>query len=55
MLKKPLKEVDIRVLDYHLRKGLIRDEDLKKSLAELPDEAANATQVEVKMEPVRRG
>jgi len=53
-VKPLLKDQDLRVLDYHLRKGLIREEDLKESLQQLPDEADNATWIDVKMEQVER-
>lgn len=51
MAKIDPKNYDVRILEYHLRRGNIAPEDLQKQLDELPDSADNAVETQVRFEP----
>jgi hypothetical protein len=41
------KKFDVRVAERNIQRGLLRPEDLERSLKDLPDDAANADYISI--------
>ena len=52
MSETSMKELDVRVIEFNLRRGTLPLDEYKKYLESLPDSADEAVETEVTFEPI---